>query len=123
MKLVAFCAVLLLIGCINKKNPNCDATVNFIFINKSAMPSNLTVSNGTDSVVINTGGNASQTSPLCFKKNPKIDGHYTLHIKNAKKDTVIHRGYFTNGYPMESNIRVIFEKDTLAFETILPAYR
>ncbi|MGF7082249.1 hypothetical protein [Mucilaginibacter sp. UYCu711] len=122
MKLITLCALLLLIGCANKKNLNCDAAVNFIFINKSATQSNLTVSNGTDSVVISADCNASQTKPLCFKKNPKIDGHYILHVKNTKKDTVIYRGYFTNGYPMESNIRVLFEKDTLAFETISHSY-
>jgi hypothetical protein len=122
MKLLILCTLLFLVGCTSKKNPNCDATVNFIFINKSATKSNLTVSNGTDSIVISADANTSQTKQLCFKKNPKIDGDYALHIKNARKDTVIHRGYFTNGYPMESNIRVVFEKDTLAFETILPAY-
>lgn len=122
MKLITLCALVFLISCTSKKNLDCDASVDITFINKSAISSKLMVSNGTDSVVISADGNASQTKPLCFKRNPKIDGHYTLHVKNARKDTVIYNGYFTNGYPLESNIRVVFEKDTLAFKPGLSGY-
>jgi hypothetical protein len=123
MKLITLCALfLLLYSCSNNKRPGCRAGVDFIFVNKSASPSTLMVSNGADSVVINAAGNATQTSTLCFKKYPMTDGNYILHIKNARKDTVIAQGYFTNGYPTEKTINVVFEKDTLAFKPVPSGY-
>jgi hypothetical protein len=123
MKLITLCALfLILFSCSNWKSPGCSAGLDFIFINKSASPSTLTISNGADSVVINADGNASQTKPLCFNLVPKTDGNYKVHLKNISKDTTFYWGYFSNGYPDEKNVRVVFEKDTLALKSTFSNY-
>jgi hypothetical protein len=94
-------------GCAH--NPS---SVKIIFTNQSDNLTHLTISNGSDSVQLTAKENNSETKDLRFERVPKTDGHYHIHIKTIGKDTTFNWGYYTNGYPFEKSINIVYKKDT-----------
>lgn len=85
------------------------------------------------SIVIDPGGSKLQVNNLevgksykaylSFKGVAKIDGSYLVQI-DGKHDSInlFSFGYYTNGYPLEKEIRLIFYKDSTGISYVFSKY-
>jgi hypothetical protein len=119
MKKIVIFLLLLLIFSSCTNDDSCRSSVKILFNNQTNNTASLTISNEADSVQISSKSNSSETKDLCFNKAPKTDGNYRVHIKTLGKDTVFYEGYYTNGYPEEKSIEIVYKKDSILFKSNL----
>jgi hypothetical protein len=117
MKWTALVFVFGIISC-QKEDNLCSSSVKISFVNSTATPSRLIISNGLDSVDIFARSYSVVGTELCFRESLIGDGSYKLKFSSPTKDTSCSFGYFTNGVPLDEEIQVSWANDSLYLKTI-----
>ena len=106
-----------IISC-QKEDNLCSSSVKISFVNSATTPSRLKISNGLDSVDIFARSYSVVGTELCFRESLIGDGSYKLKFSSPTKDTSYSFGYFTNGVPLDEEIQVSWESDSLSVKSI-----
>ncbi len=97
----------------------CQPSVDFTVSNQSGNDiDSVIVSNGVDKIKISDLKKDNDAEDvLLFSDDIKTDGNYFIEVfnNNSKK---FHFGYYSNGYPLESEIKITILKDTINVDVI-----